>query len=413
MPTLILRLPLPNSLEAPEYDYVLSPDGQQADSHGHASAAMLPAHAVRGLEVVAVLPAQALSWHRLTLPERVLRGMVSGRMEPALIRGVLSGALEERLLDEPDQLHFAVFAATALDSSDADNTWVAACDRTWLQNNLQALESARYTVNRIAPECAPADAGLESLLVLGDAQAARLVWCSPQGVTLLPLPAGISRIQNSASLPVLAEPAALATAGRYLGNGVQAQTLNQRLLAAAQSPWNLAQLELNASSGGRLLKQVSVFWQQLLRGPQWRPVRWGLISLLVVQIVALNASAWQRRAQLANQRASIQAVLQQTFPEVQLVINAPLQMQRALDDLARARGAGAEVDLGKVVAVVSALAPKDLVLTGIDLSGRQVRLRGQGLNDALIQAMQPALDGQGLHANLRDGLMLIEPKEPR
>jgi len=189
--------------------------------------------------------------------------------------------------------------------------------------------------------------------------------------------------------------------------------LNQRLLAAAQSPWNLAQLELNASSGGRLLKQVSVFWQQLLRGPQWRPVRWGLISLLVVQIVALNASAWQRRAQLANQRASIQAVLQQTFPEVQLVINAPLQMQRALDDLARARGAGAEVDLGKVVAVVSALAPKDLVLTGIDLSGRQVRLRGQGLNDALIQAMQPALDGQGLHANLRDGLMLIEPKEPR
>jgi hypothetical protein len=53
------------------------------------------------------------------------------------------------------------------------------------------------------------------------------------------------------------------------------------------------------------------------------------------------------------------------------------------------------------------------VLTGIELSGRQVRLRGQGLNEPLIQAMQPVLDGQGLRARLQDGLLLIEPKEPR
>ena len=413
MPTLILQLPLPTGTEAPAYDYVLSPDGQQAGSHGHAVAAMLPAQGARHLEVVAVLPVQALSWHRLTLPERVLRGMLSGRTEPARIRSVLSGALEERLLDEPDQLHFAVFAATPLDAGDTSNAWVAVCDRNWLQNNLQALEATGYTVNRIAPECSPADTGSENLLVRGDAHAAHMVWCSRHGVTQLPLPAGLSRLPDPVALPVLAEPAALALAGKYFGNGVQAQTLTQRLLAAAQSPWNLAQLELSASPGNRLFKQTAALGQQLLHGPQWRPVRWGLVALLAVQIVALNVSAWQKRAQLASQRSAIQAVLQQTFPEVQLVINAPLQMQRALDDLARARGAGAEVDLGRVVAAVSALAPKELVLTGIELSGRQVRLRGQGFSDPLVLAMQPALDGQGLRARLQDGLLLIEPKEPR
>jgi len=139
----------------------------------------------------------------------------------------------------------------------------------------------------------------------------------------------------------------------------------------------------------------------------------GAVGLVVVQVVALNASAWQRRAQLESQRTAIQAVLQQTFPEVQLVINAPLQMQRAVDDLARARGAGAEVDLGRVVAAVSILAPKEMVLTGVELSGRQVRLRGQGLDTTLIQSMQPALEAQGLRARLQDGLLLIDPKEPR
>jgi len=278
MPTLILQLPLPSGTEAPAYDYVLTSDGLQETSHGHAVAAMLPAHGTRGLEVVAVVPVQAVSWHRLALPEKVLRSMLSGRTEASRTRGVLTGALEERLLDDPGELHFAVFAAVPQETGDTTNAWVAVCDRTWLRNNLQALETAGFTVTRIAAECAPEPEGAGQLLVTGDAQQAHVVWSSAQGVARLPLPAGLARLPDADNLPVVAEPGAMEQAAKAFGNRIQAQTRVQRLLAAAQAPWNLAQLELSASAGTRMAKQWSAFGQQLVRGPQWRPVRWGLLA---------------------------------------------------------------------------------------------------------------------------------------
>ncbi len=132
MSTLILTLPLANAAPPPEYDYVLTSDGQQITAQGRTAASLLPATAGRGAEVVAVIPARALSWHGITLPERVLRSMLSGRIEPARARGVLAGVLEEQLLDDSEKLHFAVFGAPPAASGDAPRAWVAACDRAWL-----------------------------------------------------------------------------------------------------------------------------------------------------------------------------------------------------------------------------------------------------------------------------------------
>ena len=58
MSTLILSLPLPAS-GTPEYDYVLTSDGQQVLAQGRSPASTLPAQAGRGAEVVAMLPARA------------------------------------------------------------------------------------------------------------------------------------------------------------------------------------------------------------------------------------------------------------------------------------------------------------------------------------------------------------------
>jgi general secretion pathway protein L len=116
---------------------------------------------------------------------------------------------------------------------------------------------------------------------------------------------------------------------------------------------------------------------------------------------------------LDAQRASLQTMLQQSFPDVKLVIDAPLQMQRAVDDLARARGIGSDADLGRVFAIIGPLAPKNLGLNSIDWSGQQMQLQATGLDASSVQPLTAALEARGLRARLQDGQLSITPKESR
>lgn len=418
MPTLILSLPLREPSATPEYDYVLSPDGQQPGAEGRAIAALLPTRGQRGTEVVAVVPAPALSWHRISLPQRVLRSLLSGRSEPARVRSVLSGVLEDQLLDDAERLHFAVFAAEPTAGAappEAAEAWVAVCERAWLQAALQQLEAAGLGAGRIVAECTPTAPGSAQVLLDPQQQPAQMLLCTDQGVRLLPLlPATLELALAQPGLEVFAEPAVMALAQTRFGSQASLQTRSQRLLQAAQSPWNLAQLELSASPGGRLHKRLAVGLQQLLQAPQWRPLRWGLLALVLVQVLGLNALAWQQRNTLAQQRAAIQAVLQQTFPEVRLVIDAPAQMQRAVDDLARARGVGADTDAGRLFSSVVALAPAGSTLSSIEWTAQGLQLGAAGgLDAASAQPLISQLAAQGLRASLQDGQLSISPQEAR
>jgi general secretion pathway protein L len=414
MSTLILTLPLASGNGAPEYDYVLTTDGLQLGSHGRASAALLPAQPGRGIEGVAVIPARALSWHAISLPERVLASLLRGRLEPARVRGVLTGVLEEQLLDDAEQLHFAIFAAPPAEAGGAARAWVAVCARAWLRESLLALETAGHRIARIVAECTPSLPGTATALLSGDLQPAQMLLCTPQGVSLLPLlPASLALAQAQEALEVWAEPGVMALAEQHFGSRASLQTHGQRLLQAAQSPWNLAQLEFSASRGGRFFKRLASGWQQVWLAPQWRPARWSLLALLLVQVLALNALAWHQRALLEDKRAAVQSVLTQTFPEVRLVIDAPLQMQRAVDDLARAHGVGAGLDLGRVLSIIGPLAAPGMGLSAITLEGRQLRLGATELDPATVDRLTTALDANGLRARLQDGQLLVESKDAR
>jgi general secretion pathway protein L len=109
----------------------------------------------------------------------------------------------------------------------------------------------------------------------------------------------------------------------------------------------------------------------------------------------------------------MQTMLQQSFPELQLVIDAPRQMQRAVDDLARARGIGSDAYLGRVFAIIGPLAPKNLGLSSIDWSGQQMQLQATGLDANSAQPLSAALEARGLRARLQDGQLSITPKETR
>ena len=68
MSTLIVALPPDPAGPETEFAFALTPDGQAVADHGAAAAALLPGAA----QVVALVPVDALSWHRVELPKGAL-----------------------------------------------------------------------------------------------------------------------------------------------------------------------------------------------------------------------------------------------------------------------------------------------------------------------------------------------------
>ena len=85
-----LLLILPPTLPGPNtsFGYLVSPDGHQIERQGNAAPALLPTPGRAG-ETVAVVPVQALSWQRVTLPQNLplgntprLRAVLEGLTTP-------------------------------------------------------------------------------------------------------------------------------------------------------------------------------------------------------------------------------------------------------------------------------------------------------------------------------------------
>ena len=395
MSTLIVFLAPPSAAPAGDYRYALTLDGHAVTDHGSVPLALLPHTTRAGGDVVAVVPAQALSWHQVTLPKG------TGANTPRL-RAVLEGLLEERLLDDPAALHFAL--APGLRAGEA--TWVAACNRAWLQAAVQALEEAGRPVARIVPEFAPAaadDTAPAALYAIGTPDAAQWVaqgWGPERSsVTVLPLSApALLLLQPPADAPVLAEPAVAAQAEALLGRPVTLHTSAQRWLASARSPWDLAQFDLASSGRSRALKKAGTLGTSLLRAPQWRAARWGAAALLLVNLVGLNAWAWRENSALQAQQATVRSTLTQTFPGVQVVVDAPLQMEREVALLRQSTGGVSGRDLEAILGSLSAVAPANRAATAIEFAAGEARIKGLGLDASEASSIATRLQAQGYAA---------------
>ncbi len=405
MSTLIICLlpPVPGAVHgtAASYDYVVTNDGRAASAHSSAPLMLLPTLA-RGAEVVAVVPVTMLSWHQVDVPKGV--GMASPRL-----RVLLENLLEDRLLDEPDQVHLAAAPGAAAGSA----VWVAACDRPWLRAQLHALESAGRPASRIVPEFSP-DAGPLQLHVIGGEAAAQLIATGGAvgGVKCLPFSAAALGLLPLSEAPagevfVFAEPVHAAHAERLLQRKTALLTRTQRWLDAARSPWDLAQFELASSGRTRTVKRLSGVGRDLWHSSAWKPTRWGLGLLLVANLAGLNVWAWQTQSALQTQRMAVQDALLQTFPQIKLVVDAPLQMQRQLAVLRQATGTSSPRDLEAMLSAVGSVVPAERSADGIDFAAGEARFKGLKLQPGDITAMTAQLKTLGYFSRLDgDALML-------
>ncbi len=405
MSTLIICLPLAASGATAGYDYALSPDGRSLGVHSSAPLALLPTPA-RGGEVVAVVPASLLSWHRVELPKGV--GPGSTRLRP-----ILEGLLEDRLLDDAARLHLALAP-----SADADGSiWVAACDRQWLASHLHALEAAQRPVARVVPEFAPSN-GAMRLYALDEPGFPQLVITGQNAGGVLRLPLSASASEMIPALPegtpaedfdamVLAEPGVAAVAEHTLHCKVSLLTRPQRWLDAARSPWDLAQFDLVSSSRTRTVKRLSGIGRELLQSPGWRPVRWGMAALLLSNLVGLNAWAWREQSALNATRASMRTLLAQTFPQVRVVVDAPLQMEREVAALRQATGAASERDLETLLAAAGASLPAGRVPGGIEFAAGEAKLKGLQLSPQEASSLSLQLKNIGYAARVEGDTAVI------
>jgi general secretion pathway protein L len=405
MSTLIVYLPLAAPGAAASYDYVRTHDGRTMTDHASVPLALLPA-AERGGEVIAVVPVGLLSWHLVELPKGV--GMGSPRL-----RSILEGLLEDRLLDEPEQLHLALAPGAVA----GGRAWVAVCDKQWLRGHLQALELAQRPVTRIVPEFSPAtgplylhavgEADLPQLLVTGDVAA---------GVMLLPLNAAALTLipvtsESDEELQALAEPGVAALAEQVLQRKVGVMTRPQRWLEAARSPWDLAQFELVSSSRARTVKRLFSVLRELWQSPAWRPARWGAALLLLVNLVGLNAWAWKEQSALQARRAAIRDTLTQTFPHVRVVVDAPLQMEREVAALRQATGAASGRDLEAILAALGTTMAPGRTAGAIEFVAGEARIKGLQLGPEEASSLFVQLKGQGYSARAEGDTMFIKQEQ--
>ena len=181
---------------------------------------------------------------------------------------------------------------------------------------------------------------------------------------------------DSSAVPIHAEPAVAALAEKTVGRPVQLATHSSRALLAARGDWDLAQFDLASSGRTRALRKAASLASALLHAPQWRAARWGVAVLLLAHLLGLNLWAWQERQSLAAKQASVRSALTQTFPQVKVIVDAPVQMERELALLRQAAGALSAHDLEPLLAISARALPAAWQASAIDYSGGQLRLRG-------------------------------------
>jgi general secretion pathway protein L len=394
MSKLIVSLPYPSLAGSgnSSFHYVLSSDTQNRDHRVNSGIAVIN-ELPKADATILVVPARALSWHLVDLP----------KVPKARLRAALDGLLEERLLDDISAVALALSPDAQIGKA-ATGAWVVACDKAWLTSAIQTFDVAGCRVTQVVPEHWPRDE--TQIAVSGTPEEAWISRADAQGVITIPLRAGDTSGALGAILagfpteaPILAEPAVVSLAETALAHKIALRPLAEGMLQSATSLWELAQFEQSLSGDSQSVKSVIRHWQNFWQTPAWRPARWGLVAVLLANVVGLNAWAWQQQTSLKAKRTQMNNLLTQSFPSVKVVVDAPLQMNRELIALRQSTGANTTQNFESILSAFgsnnSSLADGLITPTAIEYIANGVNFKGVKLSGNELTAAQAKLKTLG------------------
>lgn len=349
---------------------------------GHADPVEIPA----ARETTLIVDARDVLLLRLQMPA------VNG----ARLREVLPGLLEERLLGDPEDSHFAV-----LKRHENNEASIAAADRAWLRFILDAFGQRRLHLVPAAL-CVPlaedrATVVVEALPADLDAPRWRLTIRTSLEVGYgMTMPASTAPQWLASRLPV---------ATVYADESAR-PALGDIAIPAAWPLWidgvrklggiDMCQFEL-AHARRRVDTQGAA--------ARWRwPIALGAAAILIC-LTGVNAQwLWLAHQQHAL-RGEMQAVLHEHFPNVTPIVDAPMQMRQQLALLARSKGqptAGDMADLSDRFARALGPVPKDAI-TELSYRDRTLRARLAEATKVDTDALRKRLEAAGLTARQEEG----------
>jgi general secretion pathway protein L len=131
--------------------------------------------------------------------------------------------------------------------------------------------------------------------------------------------------------------------------------------------------------------------------------------LVVVQVLGLNVWAWHQQHTLKSRQAQRVQLLQQAHPQVRVVLDAPVQMQRETDTLRAQAGEPGGNDLESLMALVATAWPREMPSASLRYDGQALSVAppaGWGPGD--IEAFRAQLGAAGAQVDTQaDGLLTV------
>jgi general secretion pathway protein L len=338
-----------------------------------------------GVEVVLVIPPTDISWHAVSVP----------KVNPAKRQALLQGLLEEHLLTEPSLMQLSIAPWPA---DEAGRVWVSAFLREPVLHALQSLQQHGLLVSSLGPAWAPSAQPL-AWAHERDGQAC-VSFSGPMGVLHAPLPmAGQTQrpwLSTADRVQGYASPGVLGLAESSLPDiAWQPQAPPGVFQRQRAQPWSLL-------PPGTILPGQRGFWgrlstaiRQLMRAPQWAPLRWGLAGLLLVQALGWQLHVWQQQRQWAQLQQDTRALVTQAFPHIPLVLAPVQQMEREIERLQASAGQAAPQGLEAVLDLLGRVSGPQPPLQAIDYQNGQLQLTHAALSTAQRTAWERQLSSAG------------------
>jgi general secretion pathway protein L len=121
----------------------------------------------------------------------------------------------------------------------------------------------------------------------------------------------------------------------------------------------------------------------------------------------LNAWAWHERAALQAKRDTIRGTLSQAFPQVKVVVDAPVQMEREVATLRQLTGAASGRDLEAMLGVLSTASPPQRPISALDFSGGELRIKGLAYTPDEAKTVGAALKGLGYSSVVQGDTVVV------
>ena len=130
------------------------------------------------------------------------------------------------------------------------------------------------------------------------------------------------------------------------------------------------------------------------------------MALVVLNVLGLNAWAWKERASLDGKREAVRATLRETFPQVKVIVDAPIQMEREVAALRQQTGMASPRDIDALLGALASALPPSRTPNTIEYGGGQLRATGLVLTPEEFRGVASHLKTLG-YAAVTEGAVLV------